>query len=134
MQNLKIFSVALVFMSSSLAKISAQQSVAANQSCVSGNCSNGKGKLVYPNGDTYEGDFVNGSLEGEGVFINVNYGVYQGQFSKNVRNGSGSFAFKTGDSYQGDWKNDKRDGIGKLTDHEGKVLQQGTWKEGKFLK
>ena len=134
MQNLKIFSVALVFMTSSLAKISAQQAVVANQTCVSGNCINGKGKLVYPNGDTYEGDFVNGSLEGEGVFIYVNYGVYQGQFSKNVRNGSGSFAFKTGDSYQGNWTNDKRDGIGKLTDYSGKIISEGTWKEGKFLK
>ncbi len=32
--------------------------------CVSGNCVNGKGKMVYANSDIYEGDFVNGKKAG----------------------------------------------------------------------
>jgi len=30
-------------------------------------CCNGKGTLLWPNGDSYEGDFLNGNLTGRGV-------------------------------------------------------------------
>jgi len=47
--------------------------------------------LVYPNGDRYEGDWVNGAKNGQGVLV-----------------------YMTGDKYTGDWSNDKKDGKGKM--------------------
>ena len=49
------------------------------------------GVLVYPNGDRYEGDWVNGAKNGQGVLV-----------------------YMTGDKYTGDWSNDKKDGKGKM--------------------
>ena len=36
--------------------------------CVSGNCLNGYGLYVWPNGDTYEGFWINGKRHGKGTF------------------------------------------------------------------
>jgi hypothetical protein len=33
---------------------------------------NGKGVMIYSNGDRYEGDFVNNEFNGKGVFISEN--------------------------------------------------------------
>ena len=52
----------------------------------------GKHKLTYDNGDTFEGDFVDGKRHGNGVYTS-----------------------KKGDRYEGEWKNDRREGYGILS-------------------
>ena len=52
----------------------------------------GKGYAVYPNGDQYNGDYVDG-----------------------IRQGKGKYVYANGDKYEGDFKNNKKHGIGKLT-------------------
>lgn len=51
----------------------------------------GNAKAEYPNGDVYEGGFVNG-----------------------VKEGKGKYTWANGDSYEGTYKKDKKDGIGKM--------------------
>lgn len=52
----------------------------------------GKGYAVYPNGDQYNGDYVDG-----------------------IRQGKGKYIYANGDKYEGDFVNNKKHGIGKLT-------------------
>jgi len=58
--------ILLLFLNSTLTF--AQQPATAKKTCLSGNCINGKGKVIYPNGDTYDGDFVNAIPQGFGTF------------------------------------------------------------------
>ena len=40
---------------------------------------NGKGRLVYANGDIYQGDWVNGKAAGQGTFVDKkNQTIYEG--------------------------------------------------------
>lgn len=71
---------------------------------------NGKGKLVFSNGDTYVGDFKNGVFEGKGTFTS-----------------------SMGWSYSGDFKNGQVDGQGTLKAKNSKVYK-GTFKQGIFQK
>jgi hypothetical protein len=39
---------------------------------------NGKGKKIFPNGDYYEGNFINGSFNGYGIYFKLNGGRFEG--------------------------------------------------------
>jgi hypothetical protein len=58
----------------------------------------GKGSITLPNGDTYEGDFLEDSLTGYG-----------------------KFTFAGGDVYEGELQNGKKEGKGKYTSAEGSI-------------
>ncbi len=81
--------------------------------CVSGNCVNGKGKMVYANDDTYEGGFVNGKRAGQGTFTTLE--VYTGQFANDKYNGKGKLEGIFGDIYEGDFVDGKKQGQGTET-------------------
>lgn len=98
--------------------------------CVSGNCVNGRGKMVYTVGDIYEGDFVNGIREGQGTYTFQTGVVYVGQFANNLFNGKGTMKFADGKSYEGDYVNGKIEGQGILTEKTGDYYS-GTWKNEK---
>lgn len=52
-----------------------------------GNFFIGKVKCNYFGGDNYDGDFVNGRLEGRGIYVYVNCDCYEGQFCDGCFNG-----------------------------------------------
>jgi len=93
-----------------------------SNNCVSGNCVNGFGKMVYTNGDIYEGGFVNGKKEGLGSHTFKNGQVYLGQFYDNLRNGNGKFTFSDGNIYEGRFINDNFIGQGTYTNKSGRNL------------
>jgi hypothetical protein len=68
----------------------------------------GKGKMIYNNGDMYEGDWKNDKMEGYGKFIYNNGDIYEGDWKDNKREGHGKYIYSNGNIYEGDWKNDKR--------------------------
>ena len=74
------------------------------EECVSGNCVNGFGKAQYSDGGTYEGQFTNKLAQGKGKVVASDGSVYEGDFAK-----------------------------GKLTKLMSKTVQEGTFKEGKFV-
>jgi hypothetical protein len=83
----------------------------------------GKGKLKWPNGDVYEGDFVNGDRTGKGKYTWSNGDVYEGDFVKGDRTGKGNFTYTDGDVYEGDYVNGDQTGKGKYTFTSGDVYE-----------
>lgn len=78
----------------------------------------GKCKITYSSGSSYEGEVKNGKLCGYGVFKYANGNVYSGEWEDNKQNGEGEFMFagetawESGDVYKGSFKNGKFHGFG----------------------
>jgi hypothetical protein len=72
----------------------------------------GRGLEIFPNGNRYEGCFVNGKPEGMGVFKWANGEIYDGQWLNAMKHGSGMWRGPKGESYIGEWKFGKADGHG----------------------
>src|ERR1039458_8535954 len=66
---------------------------AANSSaqCISGDCKNGLSVFVWPNGDKFEGQYLDG-----------------------IRTGKGHYWWASGDQYLGDWSDNQATGFGKI--------------------
>ena len=64
--------------------------------CIEGNCRNGVGKTVYPNGIVYEGEFVDSKMEGKGRFKTQQSDYYEGNFKKDLKHGYGKFIYAGG--------------------------------------
>lgn len=70
----------------------------------------GKGEKRWPNGDAYEGEFVEDRKEGYGVYA---WGAapwtgerYEGGFVNERRHGFGVYRWPSGDAYAGPWESD----------------------------
>ena len=94
--------------------------------CVAGNCVNGKGTIVYTNGDAYDGDFVDGKAHGQGTYRTKAGVVYVGQFAKGAYSGKGKITFLNGETYEGGWLLNQRSGKGKAIYVDGEVYE-GDW-------
>jgi len=76
------------------------------------NLMHGRGKYITVEGDIYEGEFVDNHREGKGILINVDLGVYEGDFHQNQKSGKGKYCFYKGDRYEGDYAEDVMHGLG----------------------
>lgn len=70
----------------------------------------GIGKMLYPNGDVYEGEWVDNKMQGEGTY------TYK----------------KTGDIYSGSWVADKKHGQGSYEFGADSSMMTGTWESGQI--
>ena len=75
----------------------------------------GSGRLDWPNGKYYEGDFYAGMQQGTGVLVEPDGTVYTGEFQNGEPNGRGTMVFENGTTYEGDIKHYMFDGVGTLT-------------------
>ena len=53
----------------------------------------------------YEGEWLDGSIDGYGVLQILNKSVYEGYFKDDASNGVGAIIFENGDHYMGEWLN-----------------------------
>ena len=83
----------------------------------------GKGRMLFENGDVYEGDFVFGKEHGNGVFTWANGDVYEGGFENGCPEGQGRLTWVSGDVYEGDFTVGTRTGYGKLAFANGDVYE-----------
>jgi hypothetical protein len=94
----------------------------------------GQGKLVWPDGCTYQGNFVAGLREGLGVHTSADGSVHNGSFKQGLEQGKGSvvygadggkmeFTWNAGDKCSGTWKAGKRHGDFHYTFFNGDVLE-----------
>ncbi|UQZ89024.1 hypothetical protein C4J81_07355 [Deltaproteobacteria bacterium Smac51] len=97
----------------------------------------GRGRMVYTNGDVYEGEFKNGYRHGRGVYHWRESGnKYEGEWRDHKKNGRGvhynygELACNPYYRYEGELKDDLLHGQGIQYDREGRVIRQGLWFEG----
>lgn len=89
----------------------------------------GQGSITWPNGDSYEGDFVSDKLSGNGVYTFQSGDVYEGEFVEGKKHGKGKYTAFDGSYYEGDFENDLRHGKGKLVTSDGGVYE-GDFEKG----
>jgi hypothetical protein len=83
----------------------------------------GRGKIT--NGDTYEGEWKNGKVNGFCTYISSSGDMYQGMYRDNDKHGRGLY-IHDGDIYDGEWKINRKNGKGKMTYENGDVYE-GLW-------
>jgi hypothetical protein len=91
----------------------------------------GKSVRTWPNGDQYEGDFVNGIMHGHGILKFASGNRYQGDMVNGKKSGKGIYTFANGSRYEGDFVNDELTGRGILTFADGK-RGEGNFVNGKM--
>ena len=96
----------------------------------------GRGRMLWNNGQTYEGFFKDDLFHGYGCLIYeekslVNF--FEGLWKDDKKSGKGTNVWKDGSTYVGEWKDDFRDGFGKYTfEKESNYdFYEGQWKKGK---
>lgn len=122
--------------------------------CTSGDCSNGYGTYVFPNGNKYMGDFRSGKPNGRGILFLANGSKYIGHWEDNWQQGEGKYIFSegheyfgqfrrsqfhgkgimryaNGDVYDGNWAANKQEGLGTYTFHTGDRYE-GNFMDGMF--
>ncbi len=73
--------------------------------CQVGDCINGFGKLVLSNGESYEGNFVNGKFQGNGTYIWPDRRKYIGEWKNGKRDGKGAYYLPNLQKKVGLWAN-----------------------------
>ena len=79
---------------------------------------NGPGKLIYPDGTQYEGNFKDNEFDGYGIYKCKLY-IYKGNYISGKKNGNGQYEDLIKKSiYDGEFLDDKKNGYGieKLSD------------------
>ena len=100
--------------------------------CIKGNCVNGKGTKIWPNGDKYNGNWKNEKPHGLGTFKWVNGTKYIGDWKFGLQDGQGTVSWANGDKYIGGRKNGQADGQGTFIFANG-TTQSGEWKNGNLI-
>lgn len=88
----------------------------------------GKGFLYYYvngklNGETYEGELLEGKRHGWGVFHYKDGAVYEGQWKDGQRHGKGTYISASRLKYVGQWEDGKQNGQGVFTYQNGSVYE-----------
>jgi len=83
----------------------------------------GTGAIYFSNGNYYFGRLANTDMD-NGKMVYPDGTVYTGDFKSGKRDGRGTFTYPDGSKYEGAWKNDVENGVGRL-------IIDGTWVNGK---
>ncbi len=88
--------------------------------------------IRFTDGSKYLGSADEKTLTGNGRMIFINGDVYEGGWLNGIRNGSGKYIWASDDTYDGEWKDDKMSGTGKFVLSNGGMLQ-GLFENNRFV-
>lgn len=101
--------------------------------CLDGDCQNGSGKFKFKNGN-YVGSFLNGEINGKGLFSTRRGYCYDGAWVNGVKSGFGEETMKKTIVYTGDFENNFRHGKGLAVLEDNKYMERvtydGQWQQG----
>ena len=60
-------------------------------------------KISIGNGDTYEGEMINGKMNGMGKYIYNNGVIYEGNYNNGTKNGKGKLIYPDGRIFEGEF-------------------------------
>ncbi|XP_077007661.1 MORN repeat-containing protein 1 isoform X4 [Tamandua tetradactyla] len=84
----------------------------------------GHGKLLFKDGSYYEGEFVDGEIQGQGCRYWASSGnTYSGQFVLGEPQGLGTMQYKAGGHYEGAFSHGAREGHGLLVEQDGQMYR-----------
>jgi len=86
-----------------------------------------RGTFKWPDGATYQGDFVQGQREGHGRYTFSDGGYYVGSWVDGRYDGFGECHWEDGRTYKGEWKTGMAHGQGVETYPDGRVRHDGQW-------
>ena len=90
----------------------------------------GWGIKCMRNGEIFEGKFINGNLNGKGIYKNGD-NIYEGDFINNERNGKGKLVTEKY-NYIGEFKNNKLEGQGEIEFFEDGQKYEGSFKNNEI--
>ena len=91
----------------------------------------GRAQVQYPNGDVFDGFFLNGVRDGKGTMTYAEQGTkYEGEWKNNLKEGIGKMTFGTEGEYTGHFVAGQRNGEGVYKYLKTKDLYSGSWKNG----
>lgn len=90
----------------------------------------GKGCMLYKSGRRYEGDFADNAPDGYGEETYENGDHYAGKYRRGFKSGPGVYTYVNGDVYQGEFADNKPNGKGVLTMKNG-ATYTGQFKNGR---
>ena len=76
---------------------------------------NGQGTFTFANGEKHVGEYKDGKRNGQGTYTWVNGQKNVGEYKDGEYHGQGAFTFANGERYVGEWKDGKRNGQGTTT-------------------
>jgi len=89
-------------------------------------------KLIYPNGEIYYGEILNGLKNGKGTEYYKNGKIkYAGDWVNGKFEGYGDYYYEEGEFYKGQWKNNLRHGKGIHYYKNGYIKYNGNFVNGK---
>lgn len=100
--------------------------------CVKGNCVDGNGMLISPNGMIYEGQFVDGQSQGQGTRSGPNLHTCVGTWDKALLEGLATCT-KKDDNYIGNYSRGRLQGLGLWYRDNGSAIQRGIFNQGRLV-
>jgi len=103
-----------------------------------GTCPHGFGKIMWSNGEQYEGQWNHGEMHGFGVHRWPNdEQIYEGEFKNGLQQGPGKMRWHDGRIYEGEWnRGGMRRGTMRWRNgdfYEGEWTNDGSMKRGKLV-
>ena len=62
------------------------------------------GRFLWVVGDSYDGEWADDEMNGEGVMRYKNGNIYTGVLRRSVKHGTGKMTWASGDVYEGEWQ------------------------------
>ena len=89
----------------------------------------GKGRMIFPDGCVYEGEWEEGRQTGNGHKYWPDGNFYEGAFVNGLMEGNGKLEFEDGNLYEGEFSKDMLNGFGKFLWADKGMVYEGNWFE-----